>query len=144
VDLSDHVRLWLATHSVATAALVAASVVTFLLGLLLMPVLLARLPVDYFLRPHAPLERLGSTHPVARGVVVALKNLLGAVLLLAGILMLVLPGQGLLTMLIGLTLLNFPGKRRAELWLVRRRPVFGAISWIRRRAGRPVLKLPPP
>jgi hypothetical protein len=55
--------------------------------------------------------------------------------------MLVLPGQGVLTILAGITLLNYPGKRRLELWLVRRPAIHRAIDWIRRRAGRAPLEL---
>jgi len=54
----------------------------------------------------------------------------------AGIIMLVLPGQGIFTILIGIMLLNFPGKYRLERWIVARRPVLRSINWLRRRAGR--------
>ena len=57
--------------------------------------------------------------------------------------MLVLPGQGVITILIGLTLLDLPGKRHLELYLVRKRPVLGAINWMRRKAKCPRLRLPP-
>ena len=42
------------------------------------------------------------------------KILIGLCLLLSGIVMLVLPGQGLITMLLGLSLLPFPGKNKAN------------------------------
>ena len=72
----------------------------------------------------------------------AIKNLLGAALVLIGIAMLVLPGQGALTILAGVFLLEFPGKRRLELRIVRQRPVHLTINWIRARVGRPPLVLP--
>jgi UPF0716 family protein affecting phage T7 exclusion len=68
---------------------------------------------------------------------VALKNLLGFVFVAAGIAMLVLPGQGLLTIFIGILLLDFPGKRAVERWLVRLPRVLQAANWIRQRYGRP-------
>ena len=64
------------------------------------------------------------------------KNALGFILVVAGIIMLVLPGQGVFTILIGIMLLNFPGKYRLERWIVARRPVLRSINWLRRRAGR--------
>jgi hypothetical protein len=70
-----------------------------------------------------------------------LKNLLGLVFLLGGAAMLFLPGQGLLTMFIGVLLLEGPGKRRFELWLVRKPAVLGALNWLRRRSGAPPLKV---
>jgi hypothetical protein len=69
------------------------------------------------------------------------RNLLGYVFIVAGILMLVTPGQGMLTILIGLTLVNFPRKYRLERWIVSRRPVLRSVNWLRRRAGCPPLSL---
>ena len=62
-------------------------------------------------------------------MLLAVKNLLGLVLLAAGLAMMVLPGQGIITILIALTLLNFPGRRRLELYLIRQRHVRGAVDW---------------
>jgi hypothetical protein len=118
------------------------SLSVFVLGLVLMPVLVARIPANYFVGNHKPLERLGQRSPLLRWGVLLLKNALGSVLLVAGVLMLVLPGQGILTLLVGLTLVDFPGKRKFELWLVRRGPVLRAIAWIRTRAGRAPLLVP--
>jgi hypothetical protein len=70
------------------------------------------------------------------------KNLFGAVLVVGGLIMFITPGQGILTLVAGILLLNFPGKRRFEVWLVGRKPVHRAIDWIRRRAGRPPILLP--
>ncbi len=69
------------------------------------------------------------------------KNLLGYIFVVAGTLMLVLPGQGLLTILVGIMFLNFRGKYELERWIVSRQPVLGSINWIRRRAGRAPLVL---
>ena len=70
------------------------------------------------------------------------KNTLGAVLVLGGLAMLVLPGQGVLSILIGTSLLSLPGKRRLERWIVRSRAVMRGLNWIRRRAGQPPLEPP--
>jgi hypothetical protein len=64
------------------------------------------------------------------------KNLLGYIFVVAGIFMLVLPGQGLLTIFVGIMFLNFRGKYELERWIVSRAPVLRSINWIRRRAGR--------
>lgn len=107
-------------------------------SLLALPLLIARLPDDYFARTPQALER-GSVHWFLR----ISKNLLGSILLLLGVLMLVLPGQGLLTILIAVILLDFPGKRRCEIWLVRRPHVLNVLNRLRRRAHRPPLTLEP-
>jgi UPF0716 family protein affecting phage T7 exclusion len=70
------------------------------------------------------------------------KNLLGLVLFVAGSVMLLLPGQGILTMLAGLTLIEFPGKRSLELSLVRRERVRKTLDWVRRKFGGEPLQVP--
>ncbi|RME33433.1 MAG: hypothetical protein D6786_07715, partial [Gammaproteobacteria bacterium] len=62
--------------------------------------------------------------------------------LLAGLIMLFTPGQGLLTMLVGLLLMNYPGKYRLERWLVTRPRVLETLNWIRARTGHPPLAAP--
>jgi hypothetical protein len=52
-----------------------------------------------------------------------------------------IPGPGLLVILIGITVMDFPGKRRLERWVVGRPGVLGAINRLRRRYGRPPLVL---
>lgn len=74
-------------------------------------------------------------------MILLVKNLLGLVILLMGIAMLFLPGQGLLTMLIGILMLDFPGKFRCERWFVSRRPVLRSINWLRRKSGKPRLRV---
>jgi hypothetical protein len=100
------------------------------------------MPADYFVTAKPPPESWRGHHPVLRVAILAVKNAFGGLLVLAGLAMLVLPGQGLLTILIGLMLVDFPGKRRLEMLIVRRRPIHRAIDWIRRRAHQPPLQLP--
>lgn len=122
--------------------IVVASIVVALLYAAFMFIVIRRMSPDYFL-DKTPSERSWRRqHPVIRWGGHVVKNALGFVFVIAGIAMLVLPGQGLLTILIGLMLLDFPGKRRLELWLVSRRHVRRGIDWIRSRAGRPPLILP--
>jgi len=61
------------------------------------------------------------------------------VLLAAGIAMLVLPGQGILTMLIGISLVDFPGKRQLERKLIGQPAVLNTINKVREKFGRPPL-----
>ena len=120
----------------------ALSVVSFVGALLIIPVLVTRMRADYFVSDQPTAGSWRAEHPAIRWTLLVLKNLLGIVLLLAGIAMIFLPGQGLLTMFIGLSLLNFPGKRRLEIALLRNPIVWRPICWIRRKADRPMLQLP--
>jgi hypothetical protein len=62
-------------------------------------------------------------------------NAAGSLFIVAGIAMLVLPGQGVITIVVGLLLIDFPGKFRLERWLARRRPLMRGITWIRSRTN---------
>jgi hypothetical protein len=118
------------------AALLAA---VSLASLLLLPVIILALPADYFLSSRSrPLWREAS-HPV----LFLLKNLFGLLLLALGFLMLVLPGQGLLTLFTGLVLLDFPGKQHVERWVAKRGKLLDAMNWLRARRGKAPLSRPP-
>ncbi len=119
------------------------SIVTFAGSLIVIPTLLARLPSDFFLRTAPRPGTWRARHPVWRWAGRVGKNLLGGVLVLCGVAMLVLPGQGIITILIGLGLLDIPGKRALELALLRRPVVSRVVNWIRAKAHRPPLRLPP-
>lgn len=111
------------------------SVGTLIFSLVALPLVLIRLPADYFIR--RPVRDWPTRHPVVHVMLVVLKNILGVVFVLAGIAMLVLPGQGLLTIFIGILLLDFPRKRRVERWLIRLPRLLQAANWIRVRYGQP-------
>ena len=133
---------WLRSHQTLMGWIFALSGVMFVGGLVLMPILIARMGPDHFVRRNPPVESWRGRHPAVRLAGVAVKNVVGVVLLLAGLAMLVLPGQGVITILVGISLLNFPGRRKLELRIVRQRPVLLAINWIRTRARRPPLIIP--
>lgn len=133
------------TNVVCTEVLIAIGVISgvFFVGTLLaIPIILVRLPANYFDERY-PRSWMRDHHPVLRLIAHVLKNVVGAVFLLAGIVMLVLPGQGLLTILIGVSLLDFPGKRRLEARLIGQRSVLKAINSMRERFGRPPLTIAP-
>jgi hypothetical protein len=130
---------WIEEHETILWVLTATSVFTFFATLVAIPVLIARLPADYFVR--RPVRDWPARHPAVHLLLVVMKNALGMVLVLAGLVMLVLPGQGLLTMLVGIMLVDFPGKRRLEGWLIRRRPIRRAANWMRAQRHQPPLIL---
>ncbi|MGM0450971.1 MAG: PGPGW domain-containing protein [Pseudomonadota bacterium] len=131
---------WLETNELVLWSLGGASLFMFVATLVAVPIIVVRIPADYFTRPERGTRLILKRHPVMGLFVLVLKNLLGLILLVAGIAMLVLPGQGLLTIVIALTLLNFPGKYHLERWVVSRPLVFRSINWIRRRRRVPELE----
>lgn len=114
----------------------------FTLSMAVLVLMLIKLPATYFCGPHPP-QFWADRHPVLRWTGLVVKNLLGMLLILLGMVLSVpgIPGQGLVTILIGIMLLNFPGKRRLERRLVSRPQVFRAINWLRERLGKPLLLL---
>ncbi|MDQ8200246.1 PGPGW domain-containing protein [Pelagicoccus enzymogenes] len=114
------------------------SVLTFVGSLVAVPIIVVKMDADFFVRDGTRARRLTPMRAVRR----ICKNLLGWILLLAGIAMLVLPGQGLLTIALGVGLVDFPGKRRLQSRIVRIKKVYRSINWIRKKAGKPPLKLP--
>jgi hypothetical protein len=118
------------------------SVFTFVGTLIFIPILVVRIPTDYFVRSTPNPGYWPARHPVIRVIAIVSKNVLGATFIVTGIAMLVLPGQGVITILIGIMLLDFPGKRRFELWLIEWPALLRGINWIRRRAHRPPLQVP--
>lgn len=103
--------------------------------------ILIKLPPTYFADHHPP--AFAEQHPVIRWTGLILKNLLGILLIVVGILLSLpgVPGQGLLTIVIGLMLMNFPGKRALEKKLVSRPSVLNAINGLRARFGKPAMVL---
>ncbi|MGB1310344.1 MAG: PGPGW domain-containing protein [Leucothrix sp.] len=116
------------------------SIATFVLSLLIIPVIIVRIPEDYFTLRKRDSHWQGRS-PVFRACMAVLKNVLGLVLLVMGILMLVLPGQGLLTMLFGIALLDFPGKYALERRMIAYPKVLNSINWIRKKANKPPLSI---
>ena len=116
--------------------------VTFAGSLGLVTFLLVKLPVNYF---HSSHERAFMTdrHRAVRWTGIIAKNAVGVVLVLLGIVMSVpgVPGQGFLTILLGVMLLDFPGKRRLELKIVSRPRILSAINQLRAKFDKPPLLL---
>ncbi len=88
---------------------------------------------DYFV---APRRELMANRSTGSWLLHIGKNLLGAVFVIVGIALLVLPGQGLLTIFIGLLMLEFPRKRAIELRIVRRPAILKLLNGMREKRGR--------
>lgn len=122
----------------------------FLTVLVLMVVLLAsaaiplavliRLPPDYFAASRAQgFQKSG--HPIYYWAGIVFRNLLGATLVVLGVVLTVpgIPGQGPLTVLAGVLLLDFPGKRELLFKLFSRPHLLRSINRLRARFSRPPL-----
>lgn len=115
-----------------------ASIIGFISSLIIIPLILIRLPADYF-DTRFPRHWMRNHHPVLRAIGLIIKNVVGLVFILAGFIMLFLPGQGLLTMLIGISLIDFPRKREIEAKIIGFPKVFNTINNLRHKFGKPPL-----
>jgi Putative transmembrane protein (PGPGW) len=123
-------------------ALTVLSLVFFVGSLIAIPFILVRLPADYF-DTRVPRPWMEDHHPVLRLLGHLAKNIVGAIFLFAGFLMLFLPGQGILTMLIGISMLDFPGKRKVEAKMVGQPTVLHVINGMREKFDKPPLIIAP-
>ena len=94
--------LWLATISLFV----------FIFSLISIKWLVALIPTNYFIKKN--MVKSKKSYSFIWLISIIVKNLIGYTLILGGLLMLVLPGQGLFTILMGLVLSNYPGKYNIE------------------------------
>jgi hypothetical protein len=132
---------WVRSHQTLLEWAGLASLFMFVGSLVAVPTLIVALP------PHYLTDRTDA-NPL-RGTlwhwpVLVVKNLLGAVLIVAGIAMLVLPGQGVLTICIGLVIVNFPGKKAIIRRILGNPRALRTVNRIRLQSGRPPLEQPEP
>jgi archaellum biogenesis protein FlaJ (TadC family) len=132
---------WMQTHHELLSWLAVISLLTFVVTLFAVVILIIHIPDKYFLHD----RRISHNNPKAaigfRLVCRILKNILGVFFVLIGLIMLFLPGQGLLSILIGVMLMNFPGKYKVERAIIRQRKVLSSINWLRAKAHRPPLQV---
>lgn len=113
-------------------------IVTTLATLASISMLLISLPSDYFTRKKRA-SRI--KNPVLRLLLRLLKNVCGLVFLIAGFIMLFTPGPGILSVLVGVILCDFPGKRKVERKIIERPVVLSMTNRIRARYNRPLIVL---
>ena len=128
---------WSKAHPVLLVVFFVASIIA---SLIVCAVLITLLPPDYFTE-RRQVHRI--KNPVLRIFLSCVKNLIGAILIVMGILLSLpgVPGQGILTILVGLIISDFPGKRRLEMRIINIKAVFSGANKIRARFNREPLVL---
>jgi hypothetical protein len=130
---------WLRAHSTILAIV---SVVVGLATMVAGSGILIRLPADFFLRP-ADERHNEFRHPVLRVTWIVGKNIVGVLMAIAGLLMSLplVPGPGIVLLVVGVSLTSFPGKRRFERAMLGNRLVLQPINTLRQKFGHPPLVL---
>ncbi len=130
---------WVRAHDVLLWWVTAGSAAFALGTLLALPFVVATIPNDYFATKERPRLTDRSEHPILRWTWRILRNAFGVLLMLLGLVMMIGPGPGLVAILAAVLLMDFPGKRRLEMWIIRRPGLLFLINWSRARRGRPPL-----
>lgn len=103
-------------------------------------VVMVKIPKNYF-SSHYQQDFMPDSPWLVRWSAVILKNLFGVFLILLGLALSLpgVPGQGLLTILLGIIMLDIPGKRPLEARIIKRPNVLTAINKLRARFDKPPL-----
>lgn len=143
MSISEKIISWSSMNSDLLFLLGSLSIFILIISVFMMVLIISFLPQDYFKSENRNLisSVQNSRYPLLKLLVLITKNFFGVLLLLSGILMLVLPGQGILTIITGLVFMDYPGKYKFERKLLRQKGVINSINWIRSRLSKPSLKV---
>jgi len=119
---------------------VALFVISLTLSFLAIGLVMVKVPPNYF-STHYQRDFLPNSPWLVRWGAVIAKNIAGVFLILLGIVLSLpgVPGQGFLTILLGLIFLDIPGKRPFEAKIIQRPTVLAAINKLRLKYGKPPL-----
>lgn len=143
MNLINALIVWFSNHPGILITLGVSSVFIFILSIAGISWFVAQIPDDYFLSTKRQRTKWGQEKPILRLLFLLLKNIVGIFLIFAGLLMIVLPGQGFLTIVTGLLLINYPGKFKLEQKIVAMPSIFKALNWIRKKANKNPLQRNP-
>ena len=142
MSISEKIISWSSMNSDLLFLLGSLSIFILIISVFMMVLIISFLPEDYFKSENRNLisSVQNSRYPLLKLLVLITKNFFGILLLLSGVLMLVLPGQGILTIITGLVFIDYPGKYKFERKLLRQKGVINSINWIRSRLRKPSVK----
>lgn len=125
---------YLIQHRGLFIVLTSISILTFVGSLVLIPLVIINLSPEYFSEKRHSMYNY--KHPIIKYIVLISKNIVGYILLIFGFIMLFIPGQGVLSITLGILLINFPGKKRFEYKLFTNKRISKIINTIRRKFGK--------
>ena len=109
--------------------------VGLVVSLIVIPWILIRIPSDYFFANKREKYPWGNCPPIIRSVLLLIKNILGVILIISGIIMLFIPGQGILTIIGGIVLMDFPHKYKIMRRIIKNFKVLKFINKLRAKAN---------
>ena len=129
---------WIESNQLLLGTVAGLSTAFLLLTILATPWLVSMLPSAYFKHRQNQAQKRSA----AQWLLTCLRSLVGLLLVLVGSIMLIIPGPGIVTLLVGLSLADFPGKQPLLKYIATRPSVFRTLNWMRRRHGKPPFEMP--
>ena len=129
---------WINDHYQIIQWIGIASILFFFLSIFIMHFVITKLPHDYFLDN---ISHSSKNHKNLLFRVV--KNLSGLLLAISGIILLFIPGQGLLTIALGLCLIDIPCIEIIKKRFILSALVKKTLNWVRLKKDLPEFNFPP-
>ena len=142
MDYFNSIVAWLTGYSSILIGLGGLSVLILVFSIAGMGWFIAQIPEDYFIYDKRQAKHWNKYSSQARIAIIIFKNIFGGIMIVVGLFLLVLPGQGLLTMIIGLLLVDYPGKFQLEQKIISIPSIFRSLNWFRAKARKPNLLHP--
>ena len=142
MDYLNFMTEWLASYSSILIGIGGLSILILIFSIIGLGWFISQIPEDYFIHEKRQADSWDKYSSTTRVVIAILKNAIGVVMLISGLLLLVLPGQGLLTMIIGLLLIDYPGKFKLEQKIISIPSVFRGLNWFRAKSKKSYLQHP--
>ncbi len=121
--------------------LITVSIIGLIVSLVLIPWMLIQIPQDYFSHKKRQKYRLRNKPPIVRFLFFLIKNIFGIIFIISGIIMLFIPGQGIVTIIMGTILTDFPYKYKIERWIIKHPKILRPINQLRKKAKKEPLEV---
>ncbi len=128
----DELLNWWNQYSFFFSALAGLSLLLFVLSIAATPWFIASLPSDYLQPKTDNPKRSGAFGALLR----TLKNVFGFLLVVLGLILMITPGPGLIVLLVGISVAEFPGKQQLLVKIAVQPNVFRSLNWMRFKHGK--------
>jgi hypothetical protein len=142
MDYWNFIAAWLMSYSSILISIGGLSILILILSIIGLGWFISQIPEDYFIHETRQADNWKKYSSEARIVIIIAKNILGVAMLISGLLLLILPGQGVLTIIIGLLLLDYPGKFQLEQKIISIPSIFKGLNWFRAKSNKSRLRHP--
>ena len=142
MDYLNFITEWLASYSSILIGIGGLSILILIFSIMGLGWFISQIPADYFIHEKRQADNWNKYSSETRVVIIIVKNVVGIAMLISGLLLLILPGQGILTMIIGILLIDYPGKFKLEQKIISIPSVFRGLNWFRAKSKKSYLRHP--